>query len=151
MASSAVYRYFPSRDDLITALIVEAYDSLGGAAEAAAAVETASSRWPAVCRVIRAWALDHPHEYALIYGSPVPGYVPPRSPWGRPAGWTLALGKGRGRDVHDSGELEVPEGTRLPRAVGAEVRQIAQLALPGVPLATVAQALLVWTQLLGQV
>jgi hypothetical protein len=52
-----------------------------------------------------------------------------------------------------SNSVEAPEGTRLPRAVGAEVRQIAQLArlaLPGVPLATVAQALLVWAQLLGK-
>ena len=32
----------------------------------------------AVCRAARAWALAHPHEYALIYGSPVPGYAAPR-------------------------------------------------------------------------
>ena len=37
MASSAVYRYFPSRDDLLTALIVDAYDALGAAAEEAEA------------------------------------------------------------------------------------------------------------------
>src|ERR687884_2050560 len=35
MASSAVYRYFPSRDDLLTALIVDAYDALGAATEEA--------------------------------------------------------------------------------------------------------------------
>ena len=29
MVSSAVYRYFASRDELLTALIIEAYDSLG--------------------------------------------------------------------------------------------------------------------------
>ena len=36
MVSSAVYRYFPSRDDLLTALIVDAYDAVGAAAEACA-------------------------------------------------------------------------------------------------------------------
>src|SRR3954454_5777737 len=35
MVSSAVYRYFPSRDDLLTALIIDAYDAVGAAATAA--------------------------------------------------------------------------------------------------------------------
>ena len=40
MASSAIYRYFPSRDALLTALIIESYDALGDACEQAhAAVE----------------------------------------------------------------------------------------------------------------
>ncbi|NYV77970.1 TetR/AcrR family transcriptional regulator, partial [Streptomyces sp. UH6] len=85
MASSAVYRYFPSRDDLLTALIVDAYDSLGAAAEGAEAEAAAApgatplSRWVAVCEAVRRWALAHPHEYALIYGTPVPGYRAPET------------------------------------------------------------------------
>jgi AcrR family transcriptional regulator len=82
MASSAVYRYFPSRDDLLTALIVDAYDALGDAAERADADAPAGdlrARWLAVCRAVRAWALTHPHEYALVYGSPVPGYAAPQA------------------------------------------------------------------------
>ena len=35
MVSSALYRYFTSRDDLLTALILDAYNALGQAAEAA--------------------------------------------------------------------------------------------------------------------
>lgn len=88
MVSSAIYRYFPSRDELLTALILEAYDALGDAVEAAdAGVDRADlrGRWHAACRAARAWALAHPAEYALLYGSPVPGTRPPtrRSP--RPA------------------------------------------------------------------
>jgi AcrR family transcriptional regulator len=82
MASSAVYRYFPRRDDLLTALIVDAYDALGGAAEradAAAPPDDLRARWLAVCRAVRAWAMAHPHEYALVYGSPVPGYAAPQA------------------------------------------------------------------------
>src|SRR5438445_3569918 len=80
MVSSAVYRYFPSRDELLTALIIDAYDAVGERAEAA---ERASRnrgidvRWLKVCEAVRAWALANPHEYALIYGSPVPGYAAP--------------------------------------------------------------------------
>ena len=79
MVSSAVYRYFPSRDDLLTRLIIDGYDALGAAAEAADRPgEAPRERWLAVCRAVRAWALAHPHEYALLYGSPVPGYTAPQ-------------------------------------------------------------------------
>lgn len=82
MVSSAVYRYFPSRDELLTALLVEAYDELGAAAEAAdeqvADRDDVRARWMAVCRAVRAWALAHPHDYALLYGTPVIGYAAPQ-------------------------------------------------------------------------
>ena len=83
LASSALYRYFPSRDALLTALIIDAYDAVGAAGEAAdaSAVESgadAGTRWLAVCRAVRAWAVAHPHDYALVYGSPVPGYAAPQ-------------------------------------------------------------------------
>lgn len=81
MVSSAVYRYFPSRDDLLTALIVEAYDELGDAVEAAdeAVADPAdlAARFRAVAHAIHGWARANPHEYALLYGSPVPGYAAP--------------------------------------------------------------------------
>jgi AcrR family transcriptional regulator len=80
MASSAVYRYFPSRDALLTALITDAYTGIGQAArqaESKVAREDHLGRWVAVFRAVRDWARKHPHEYALIYGSPVPGYAAP--------------------------------------------------------------------------
>jgi AcrR family transcriptional regulator len=80
MASSAVYRYMASRDELLTKLIIDAYDSLGAAAEAMEALRDRGDlfgRWSAVCEAVRSWAIANPNEYALIYGSPVPGYVAP--------------------------------------------------------------------------
>lgn len=81
MASSAVYRYFPSRDALLTALLVEAYDDLGNAVDAADVAVDArcdvATRWRALCHAIRDWARAEPHRYALLYGSPVPGYAAP--------------------------------------------------------------------------
>src|SRR5262249_48214549 len=75
MASSAVYRYVASRDELLTKLIIDAYDSLGAAAETSeAAVDRADllGRWTTICTTVRHWAITNPNEYALIYGSPVP-------------------------------------------------------------------------------
>lgn len=80
MVSSALYRYFPSRDDLLTALIIDAYNSLGDQVEdAVAAVPAADTRarWIVLCDATRSWAIANPHEYALIYGTPVPGYTAP--------------------------------------------------------------------------
>lgn len=80
MASSAIYRYFPSRNELLTALIIDAYDAIGQAVEKADADCKRSDhhgRLVATAVAIRTWAQDNPNEYALIYGSPVPGYEAP--------------------------------------------------------------------------
>jgi AcrR family transcriptional regulator len=81
IVASALYRYFPSRDALLTALIIDAYDALAAAAttaESAVPRDDLRGRWLAVCRGVRTWALAHPAEYGLIYGSPVPGYAAPQ-------------------------------------------------------------------------
>ena len=80
MASSAIYRYFPSRDALLTQLIIDAYNSL---ADHVSEHETSvprtrlHRRFRAIGRAVRSWALANEHEYALIYGTPVPGYQAP--------------------------------------------------------------------------
>ncbi|MBT1545537.1 TetR/AcrR family transcriptional regulator [Curtobacterium aurantiacum] len=93
MVSSAVYRYFPSRDDLLTALLITDYDELGAAVEAAdaAAGPDAGARWVAMCRAIRGWSVAHPGDFALLFGSPVPGYAAPRETVVPATRTTLAL------------------------------------------------------------
>ena len=80
MVSSAVYRYVASRDELLTLLVVDAYTDLADAVDAA--VDAAGRRsWQervvAGALAFRAWAVADPARYALLYGSPVPGYVAP--------------------------------------------------------------------------
>lgn len=79
MVSSAVYRYVPSRDELLTLLLVDAYTELADVAEAARAAAGADWREQikAIGRAARAWALGVPACWALLYGSPVPGYHAP--------------------------------------------------------------------------
>jgi AcrR family transcriptional regulator len=80
IVASALYRYFPSRDALLTALIIDAYGALAAAAtdaDSAVPRDDLRGRWLAVCRAVRVWALAHPAEYGLIYGDPVPGYAAP--------------------------------------------------------------------------
>lgn len=78
MVSSAVYRYVASRDELLTLLIIESYEAIGLAAERAAdAGGSPTERFVRIASAIREWAREHPHEYALLHGSPVPGYRAP--------------------------------------------------------------------------
>ncbi|MGW3633363.1 TetR/AcrR family transcriptional regulator [Streptomyces sp. NPDC005122] len=148
MASSALYRYFPSRDDLLTALIIDAYDSLGESAEAAdAEVVTAGprERWIAVCVAARHWALEHPHEYALIYGSPVPGYTAPQTtvPAASRVGLLLA---GIVRDAYQGKGV-----ARTPLSAGlrAEARRMAADLAPDLPSEAVVALVAAWSQLYG--
>ncbi len=152
MASSAAYRYFPSRDDLLTALIIEACDALGETAERTAAAATGSprERWQTTCRAVRRWAVENPHDYALVYGSPVPGDRAPTLTIGPASRVTLVLA-GLLADAQAAGALAPVTGPAPPPDMAAEAVRIGRAALPGVPTVTVARALVAWTQLFGQI
>ncbi|WEH41697.1 TetR/AcrR family transcriptional regulator [Streptomyces sp. AM 2-1-1] len=73
MSGPALYRYFAGRDELITELVRDAYRSLADAFVAAG-----EEAGPAgLAEVLRRWALEDPHRYFLVYGTPVPGYEAP--------------------------------------------------------------------------
>jgi AcrR family transcriptional regulator len=155
MASSAVYRYFPSRDALLTHLIVDAYDDLGDAVERAEARVRRTDlieRFIAVGRAVRRWAREHPHEYALIYGSPVPGYAAPQD--------TIAPATRVARvlttiliDAHHGGRLEdlgAPSPT-VQRDMDALRRTLQQSQQGDIPAGSLARGLSAWIAMFGYV
>lgn len=152
MVSSALYRYFPSRDELLTALIIDAYDSVGAAAEQADARALEASappraRWIAVCEAVRAWALEHPHEYALIYGSPVPGYSAPQDtvgPASRVGNTLIAVL----RSAYEGRGLALPP---LPAALRPEAARMTADFAQGLPPEVTAALVAAWAQLVGLV
>ena len=154
MASSAVYRYVASRDELLTRLIIDAYDSLAAAAEsrqAAAGRSDLPGRFSAVCRAVRDWALANPNEYALIYGSPVPGYVAPADTIG-PASRVsdllvqiLADAAARGIGVRAATRGELSQAGR------AALAPVLALLPPEVTDTAIQAGLMVWAGLLGTV
>jgi AcrR family transcriptional regulator len=153
MVSSAVYRYFPSRDDLLTALIIDAYDAVGERAEAAerdAHGRGIGARWLSVCEAVRAWALEHAHEYSLIYGSPVPGYAAPESTIG-PASRVPAVLLGLLADGMTTGEIAVGSTPTMSRTTRSDLAQLRRLAAPGVPDEVLSRGLGVWAQVLGSI
>jgi AcrR family transcriptional regulator len=165
MVSSALYRYYPSRDELLTALIIDAYNVMGEAAERAIATaaprSSARDRWIAACHAVRAWAKANPHEYALIYGSPVPGYRAPQDTVVPAARVPIAF-VGVLRDAIAAGELapgddgESLDGPAGPLSGQATVLAAAlaeghQAAVLAVPPAILVRAVIAWTQLYGMI
>jgi AcrR family transcriptional regulator len=154
MAPSALYRYFASRDALLSALILGAYGSLADAAEQAseeafASVSGVMARWVAVPRAMRTWALGHPHEWALIFGSPVPGYeAPPETiaPYTR-------LARALVRPIiqaHEDGSLQgAPASSAATPALAAAVQPVSDGLLPRLATTTVIRALQVFATLIG--
>ena len=94
MVSSAVYRYVASRDELLTMLIIESYEHLGDALERADARMRRNDfrgRFRAEAAALRAWAIEHPSEWALLFGTPVPGYAAPQDTIGPASRYTAVL------------------------------------------------------------
>ena len=156
MVSSAVYRYFAGRDELLTALIIDAYDTLGELTERSAASTRRLrplERWVTAALTIRTWAVEHPHDHALLYGSPIPGYAAPADtvvPGTRVSRALLGI-------VHDAvadGRMArdaVPEAPRLSRATKqafATLRAELDLEASDAQVLAVVNA---WTQLFGLV
>lgn len=80
ITAPAIYNYFARRDDLVTALIIDAYTSFGDsqiAARDAIPVDDLPGRMMAIGLAYRQWALTHPQRYLLIFGTPIPGYEAP--------------------------------------------------------------------------
>ena len=178
MVSSAIYRYFPSRDDLLTTLIIDGYNAVGAAvekADAACPAEDYAGRWLATCRAVREWALAHPQEYALVYGSPVPGYQAPERTIGPASRAAAVFGKIIG-DAYRAGAAgalgpateapgpatEAPgpatehasgtvPGPPVPEAFVPDAARLRDAILAGVPDEVAAGALIAWSGLFGLV
>lgn len=150
LVSSALYRYYATRDELLTALIVDAYNDLGDFAERAhrrTITKSARQQLHAVASAIRTWAKRNPNEWALLYGSPVPGYEAPEYTVAAAARVALVLssimvGAWQGVPPPTSGEVDA-------QLKGVLERQTFDESMPGVPERARARALMVWSTIFG--
>lgn len=154
LALTEVEAAFPHRDDLLTALVIDAYNASGAAMEqadeaAAGAGASAGARLLAVTRALRRWSFENPAEFSLIYGSPVPGYHAPQDTV-PPASRTPGVLAGIVRSALLGGELTPPRRALpgppllLPAAVEA---------FGGVPEAPfsdiIERGIVLWSNLIG--
>jgi AcrR family transcriptional regulator len=155
VVSSAVYRYVRSRDDLLTLLVVDAYDEVGDRVDAAIRkrrVGDHAGRWRAAGHAVRDWALAEPARYALIFGSPVPDY---RAPAERTTGpgtrVVVALSVIVANAWLDGSIPASRHPVAVPRALSADFARIRAELGVDLPDHVLADAMLAWTSLFGAV
>ena len=155
VVSSAVYRYVASRDELLTLLLVDAYDELGDAVDTAVeAVPTQdhAGRFKALGRAVREWALREPARYGLLFGSPVPGYQAPAGRTTTPGTRVVYCLIGILDAAYRAGELMAAAPTAVgPSALSADLEAIRDGLGLAMPDGLLAHGALVWTSLFGTV
>jgi AcrR family transcriptional regulator len=151
MSPAGLYRYFDSRDALLTALIADAFDRLADTVEQARDTDPAADvadRLLAALMAYRRWAVEHPQEFGLVYGTPVPGYAaPPDGPTSMSTRRVGAAFAPLFAEAWERGRLRVPEGVESDPAL----ERYAAALHPGAPPAVAAAVLGVWTRLHGLV
>lgn len=155
LVPSAVYRYFEDRDALLTSLIVEAYDDLGTVVERAIAHSPRrrpARRWVTAATRVRAWGVEHPHQYALLYGSPVPGYAAPVDTVAPGTRVSRAL-VGLVADAHADGLLRSERAgePELSASSRRDIEALLAFAAVDVPVEPMFRTVLAWTELFGLV
>ncbi len=152
-ASSALYRYFASYDELISALCVDAYTALADQASAARDTQPPDDparQWWAICNAFRRWALDNPADFALIFGSPVPDYQAPEPVTGPAAGRATAIPLNIYAAAVAAGHAD-PDRTQVPQdfEVSEFLRNLLADAAPDYPPRLAGIALGAYASVLG--
>jgi len=112
MTGPALYRYFASRDDLVTALIVDAFNSLAESQESnyeSYRSAPFSERMLALAEDYRGWALQHPELYSLIFGTPIPNYHAPVEISGSAAQRGMVPFIRLITEAHEAGQIDYPD------------------------------------------
>ncbi|GAA1965201.1 TetR/AcrR family transcriptional regulator [Nocardioides panacihumi] len=152
VVSSAVYRYVKSRDELLTLLVVDGYDELGDAVDAAVGAVADGDyigRQAAVGRAVRAWGLAEPATYALLFGSPVPGYEAPAERTIGPGTRVVRALVTLWSDAYAAGRLAPPEVTvTSPGLLAGFATAREELGVP-VPDGVIAAGVFGWAALFG--
>ena len=146
VSGPALYRYFASRDELLTELVIDAYRDLADALSAAAlnAPEPGPrARLETLARAYRSWALAQPHRYRLLYGPPLPGYDAHAE--------RLVEASRRAMSQLLDVVRELGDGTIEPPAepLASQLAAWAQRQDPGTDPATALRALVIWSRLHG--
>ncbi|MFI9504177.1 TetR/AcrR family transcriptional regulator [Nocardia sp. NPDC052566] len=154
VVSSAVYRYVSSRDELLTLLVVDGYNALGDAVDAAVAAAPAdpAERIRVLGRTVRAWGLAEPARYGLLFGTPVPGYDAPADQTTGPGIRVIAALLVLIKNAYEAGVLSEPSRTvRASAPLTTDFAAINEGFGMALPDWLVARGLAAWAGLFGAV
>ena len=153
VVSSAIYRYVKNRDELLTLLLVDGYDALGDAVDAAVqgvAEDDPVGQFRALARAVRQWGLAEPARYGLLFGSPVPGYEAPAEQTTAPGTRVIFQLVQILESADHNGRIALGDRTLDPRLAAdfSKIRDGEGLTMDDQLLAA---AVLVWSALFGAV
>ncbi len=151
ITAPAIYNYFPSRDDLVTALIIDAYTSLGDSqieARDALPQNGISKRMRAVGLAYRNWANTYPQRYQLIFGTPIPGYEAPLMEVLPSAARSLSALVSVVEQLRQAGKLNVDAFPKV-RAEYKESFEIWKTHGGDVDLLSLSVAMIIWSRVHG--
>ncbi|MFF2841465.1 TetR/AcrR family transcriptional regulator [Paenarthrobacter sp. NPDC057981] len=156
VVSSAVYRYVQNRDELLTLLLINGYNELGDQVDAAVAAVPETDfpgQFRALGRAVRQWAIREPASYALLFGSPVPGYQAPGERTTVPGTRVIFRLVGIFDAAQRAGALnaEVGPGVVIPPALAADLDAIRSELNLEVPDSSLARGVLAWTSIFGAI
>ena len=158
LTPSALFRYVSGRDELLTRLIVAGYESLGDhvlAAHAEVPREDVRARWRTLASATRQWALAHPNQWALLYGSPVPDYQAPGEQTDEPGGRVIFLLAAIGAEAAALGiasPVPFPAADELSEPAIEHFKPLlAGTPLAALPARTLANGLTAWLLLIGAI
>ncbi len=151
VSGPALYRYFAGRDELLTELVIDAYNDLADALSAAishAPGQEPRARLEAMARGYRSWALAEPHRYRLLFGPPLPGYDAhaERLVAASVAAMNLLLGT-----LRELGNRAPTLPTPPSRPLASQLTAWAQALAVDVDPAIALRAILIWSRLHGLV
>jgi AcrR family transcriptional regulator len=154
MSPAAIYRYFENRDALLADLVVEVYDSLADAVEAAGQRPgTPAGRFTEVASSFRAWALEHPNPYRLIFQTTSGSgqdLAPERTIPAATRSMRTLLDALLPLAPDPDADVEPDTGSGFGSGLDQEVRAWAErTGIPGLPTRVLALGLLCWTRLHG--
>jgi AcrR family transcriptional regulator len=153
ITAPAIYNYFPRRDDLVTALIIDAYLSFGDsqlAARDAVPADDLVGRLRAIGLAYRNWALTYPQRYLLIFGTPIPGYEGPLEKILPSSARSLSALAGVVEALRQAGQLRM---TDFPQVTEAYLPYIEtwRKNVGDVDMLSLSVAMLIWTRVHGVV
>ncbi len=155
LTAPALYYYFPRMDDLITALILDAFNGLAEAVEQVAETHAHLSAYDQLVEGLlayRAWAVAHKTEFQLIFGNPIPGYEAPAELTVPAAVRSqFAIGTAMYRVIVEN-NAEIPmHHSQLPPHFEAQFKTIVDNIGGGFPVIAVSLTVSLWADLQGLV
>jgi AcrR family transcriptional regulator len=144
VSGPALYRYFASRDDLLSELVIDAYHDLAHALSDAAR-HAPGTQLEDIARAYRSWALAQPHRYRLLFGPPLPGYDAHAQRLVEAAQASMKVLLGVLREAGD------PAATPPAEPLASQLLALARTHGPGIDAAMALRAIIIWSRLHGLV